>query len=59
MSVRLHTGSEKPLPHTWVDPVPTQHLFYATPSREAREVIIEARDGWGRVYRERMGLRND
>lgn len=56
LSVSLHTGGERPLPHTWVDPVPTQHLFYATPSRDAREVVIEARDRWGRVYRERLAL---
>jgi hypothetical protein len=56
LSVQLHSGPELPKGNEWIDPVPTTHLFYATPSREAREVIVEARDATGRVYRERLGL---
>jgi hypothetical protein len=52
LSVELHEGPEKPAVNSWVDPVPTSHLFYATPSAGAREVTVEVRDRWGRVYAE-------
>ncbi len=51
LSVSLHAGPYKPVGETWVDPTPTDHLFYATPSPNARESMVEATDGWGRVYR--------
>ena len=54
LSVELHTGPDLPKHNPWVDPAPTAHLFYATPSREAREVIVEARDAAGRTFRERI-----
>ena len=51
MSVKLHAGEQLPLKHTWVDPVNTDHLFYAKPSVAAKEILVEATDQWGRVYR--------
>ena len=50
LSVQLHAGPDKPARATWVDPTPTDHLFYATPGPNAREIAVEARDGWGNVY---------
>jgi hypothetical protein len=54
LSVTLHLGADKPAWRTWVDPVRTAHLYYATPSPGAREIVVEARDAWGRVYRQRL-----
>jgi hypothetical protein len=51
LSVKMHSGSSLPAKHPWVDPVPTDHLFYARPSADARVVLVEATDGWGRVYK--------
>jgi hypothetical protein len=51
LSVELHAGPDLPARRKWVDPVPTTHLFYAAPSRTAREVTVEARDPWGRTFR--------
>lgn len=56
LSVTLHSGPDKPVVNSWVDPVPTSHLFFATPSAAAREVTVEAKDRWGRVYRESVRL---
>lgn len=56
LSVELHTGPDLPKHNPWVDPAPTRHLFYATPSREAKEVIVEARDAAGRTFRERISV---
>ncbi len=56
LSVQLHDGPELPARRTWVDPVPTIHLYYARPSAEAREVVVEARDPWGRTFRERVAV---
>jgi hypothetical protein len=56
MSIELHDGPDKPAVNSWVQPIPTGHVFFATPSKEAREITVEARDGWGRVYRETRRL---
>lgn len=50
-TVGLFRGTMLPKKHGWVEPFPTDHLFAATPSQRAREVIVEARDRFGRVYR--------
>ncbi len=50
LSVELHTGDELPPRRTWVEPYPTNHLFYAPASRMAREIRVEATDRFGRTY---------
>jgi hypothetical protein len=56
LSVELHAGKDKPAKHPWVDPAMTAHMYYARPAAGAREIVVEARDGWGNVYRERRVL---
>lgn len=56
LSVKLHLGADKPARRTWVDPVRTNHLYYATPSPAAKSITVEARDPWGRSYRETIAL---
>ncbi|MEK7249752.1 MAG: calcineurin-like phosphoesterase C-terminal domain-containing protein, partial [Bacteroidota bacterium] len=53
LSVKLHSGDQLPVKHKWVDPVNTDHLFYAKVSASAKEVFVEATDKWGRVYTRR------
>jgi len=36
--------------------VRTGHLYYATPSPTAKEIAVEARDPWGRTYRDTLVL---
>lgn len=50
LSVELHRGPDLPARRKWVEPYPTEHLFYAAASRRARRITIEARDRFGRVY---------
>jgi len=50
LSVQLHRGADQPPLRPWVEPQPTDHLFYAPASRRAREVRVEATDRWGRTY---------
>jgi hypothetical protein len=54
-SLELHSGSELPPRRTWVEPYPTDHLFYAPASRDAREIVVEATDPRGRRYTARVG----
>ncbi|MBM4162288.1 MAG: hypothetical protein FJ217_14460 [Ignavibacteria bacterium] len=56
LSVTLHDGPDLPKKHRWVDPVPTDHLFYAKPSPGAHDVAVEATDRWGRVYKGTIAL---
>jgi hypothetical protein len=51
VTVRLFEGKTLPKKHTWVEPYQTDHLFRAVPAAKAREVVVEARDRFGRVYR--------
>ena len=50
MSVELHTGPELPERRTWVEPILTNHLYYAPVSQETKEVRIVAVDRFGRSY---------
>lgn len=49
-AVELHTGADKPPRRTWVEPVRTNHLYYAAATPGAREVRVEATDTWGKRY---------
>lgn len=55
LSVKLHAGEDEPERQPWVDPVPTDHLFYAPVSDDARNVRVEATDRFGRTYTARLG----
>lgn len=50
LSVQLHEGNKLPTKHTWVDPEPNNHLYYAPVAAGAAQVRVEATDPWGRVY---------
>lgn len=51
LTVRLFEGKQLPKKHAWVDPYPTDHLYYAKPGTGGREIVVEAKDRFGRVYR--------
>ena len=50
LSEALHRGEERPEKRAWVDPLPTDHLFYAPVSDDATEITVEATDRFGRTY---------
>ena len=50
LAEQLYQGPNRPEKNSWVDPVPTDHLFYAPVSAEATDVRVEATDPWGNVY---------
>jgi C terminal of Calcineurin-like phosphoesterase/N terminal of Calcineurin-like phosphoesterase/Calcineurin-like phosphoesterase len=54
LSVTLHRGDSLPARRTWVEPMVTNHLFYAAASPGAREWRVDARDGSGRSYSETL-----
>jgi C terminal of Calcineurin-like phosphoesterase len=49
-AVAQQTDPDLPPKRPWVDLVRTRHLFYAPVSPEAKDVRVEATDGWGRTY---------
>ena len=51
LSVELHSGPDLPERRDWVEPVPVDHLFRAAVTGEEGEVVVEATDRFGRVYR--------
>lgn len=50
LAVGLYAGAEQPAHRGWVEPYPTNHLFYAPASRTASTILVEATDRFGRVY---------
>ncbi|MFN8668121.1 MAG: calcineurin-like phosphoesterase family protein [Gemmatimonadaceae bacterium] len=54
LAVKLHRGDALPARRPWVEPMITNHLFYAAASPGAREWHVEARDGSGRTYTESL-----
>jgi hypothetical protein len=53
MAAALYEGSDRPAKNPeWVEPVPTDHLFYARPSEGS--VTVEAIDRFGRTFSSRV-----
>lgn len=50
-STLLHAGEDRPARHAWVEPMRTEHLFYAPVGPEPRPIVVEATDRFGRIYR--------
>ena len=53
-TVRLQTGPGLPTIRSWIEPMATDHLYYARVPGGAGAVTVEARDPWGRTYRARL-----
>ena len=56
LAVELYAGPELPKKHKFVDPTLADHLFVATPSAGAREVMVRATDRFGKVYQQVLSL---
>lgn len=56
LAEKLYLGDALPEKRPWVEPLITDHLFYAKPSPGAREITVEVTDKWGRIYRETLKL---
>jgi hypothetical protein len=53
-AVREQAGAALPARRTWVEPVRTEHLFFAPVGPGTREISVEATDPWGRTARETL-----
>jgi hypothetical protein len=56
LSVKLHEGDKLPKKRPWVNPVKNNHMFTASPSKGIKEIVVEAIDDWGRIYKETITL---
>jgi hypothetical protein len=54
--VKLFTGPDLPHRHKWIEPIPADHFFYGKPGTDAKEIMVEAKDGSGRIYTGRMSI---
>jgi hypothetical protein len=50
LSIELHTGDNIPARRTWVEPQLTDHMFYFNPDPASKEVRVEVRDRFGKVF---------
>lgn len=54
LAYELYFGPTLPKKHKWVEPVLTDHLFYAQASSQESEIIVRATDRWGNTYEEKL-----
>ncbi|MFW2477919.1 MAG: calcineurin-like phosphoesterase C-terminal domain-containing protein, partial [Sediminibacterium sp.] len=55
-AIELYAGSSLPSKHPFVEPTLADHLFFAKPSANAKEVTVKATDRFGKVYSETIRL---
>lgn len=55
-AVQYMQGPDKPGKYPWIEPRLTDHMFFATPSKDARKVSIEVTDRFGNRYVEEIVL---
>ncbi|HYF71035.1 MAG TPA: calcineurin-like phosphoesterase family protein [Ohtaekwangia sp.] len=56
LSVELHLGIQKPFIRSWVEPMLTDHMFFAKPSSPTSIITIHVTDRFGTVYKEEVEL---
>lgn len=55
-AVELYAGPQLPKKHKFVEPTLNDHLFFAKPSANAKQVSVKATDRFGNVYEETIAL---
>ena len=50
MAVELYNGPQLPKKHKFVEPSLADHLFFAKPSTDAKQIMVKATDRFGNVY---------
>jgi hypothetical protein len=50
LAAQLYKGPEAPKKHPWADPWQADHMFRATCAPSAKDILVEATDGFGRKY---------
>ena len=53
-AVELYGGPDLPQKHTFAEPSLADHLFFAKPLANAKEIVVKATDRFGKVYEERL-----
>jgi hypothetical protein len=56
LAVELYAGPELPKKHKFVEPSLTDHIFFARPSANAKQIEVKATDRFGNVYIEKINL---
>ncbi|MDB5200691.1 MAG: metallophosphoesterase [Ferruginibacter sp.] len=54
LAVQLYSGPALPAKHKWVEPTLADHLFYARPSGNAKQIMVKATDRFGNVFTETL-----
>ena len=55
-AIELYAGAELPVKHKFVDPSPADHLFFAKPSINSKQIRVKATDRFGNIYEERLSI---
>lgn len=55
-AIELYAGPGLPVKHKFVEPTLADHLFFAKPSANAKQITVKATDRFGKVYSETINL---
>ncbi len=55
-ALEMYKGEQLPKKHKWVEPTLTDHLFFAKPSANAKNVKVVATDRFGNKYTQELSL---
>ena len=56
LAVELYAGPELPKKHKFVEPTLADHIFFATPSANAKQIEVRATDRFGNIFSEKLSL---
>jgi C terminal of Calcineurin-like phosphoesterase/N terminal of Calcineurin-like phosphoesterase len=56
LAVELYAGPELPKKHKFVEPTLADHIFFATPSANAKQIEVRVTDRFGNIFSEKLSL---
>lgn len=56
LTIELYEGNIKPVEQPWVEPILTDHLFFVSPSANAKQIEVIATDRFGTIYKEKLAI---
>jgi hypothetical protein len=56
-AIKLMKGPDKPGTYNRIEPDLSDHMYFSTPSQNAKNIVVESIDRFGNVYRQELSLK--
>jgi hypothetical protein len=57
LSIQLHLGENLPAKRSWIEPELTDHMFFGTPTDNAKTIMVKATDRFKNEYKKEVALK--